>query len=1152
MGTLQRALAAATATSLATGLAVAGTDRGLSISQIPLVVAERVAPNLLLIMDDSASMEWETLISDGVTLQIRHDGPKPLGIHYVFPPPRGVYGPEYTPSDLWYAGGQALENTGRRLPDFGAGNGYAALYRSPQLNRLYYDPAVTYSPWVDPDRELLDHAPPAAAPYNPMVRNGATLDLTTEQPWQDMQGQDIATLNPSGEWVWGSGTYHPATYYWWTGPGEPTAAELQDPSNFERVEIRQHTAPFSGHGRDQRSDCTGGICSYEQEIRNFANWFTYHRSRLLASRAAVGRSLAEQGKATRIGFGLINEPGTILKEVQPFSYTHREAVFGELYSSFRGGYSPLRRALDDAGRYYGRTDDQGPWSTTPAEAGGKDLSCRRSYTMLVSDGHWTEGSAYGARPGAGDTLGEIARHHWETDLRQDLDNNVPITRKNPADWQHMATLAVGLGLTGRVDGDAAMRALRAGETYTPPGGWPDPTHSEPAKVDDMLRASIEGRGGIFSTSDPDLPRKLVQALMTTSDQTAGSPSIAANSPYLQAGSRLYQGRFNAGDGSGELLAHQVKPDGGLGDVLWDAGMLINRHDRNIITHDGSGGVPFQWDDISDTQRAMLDARDGLGRQRLAYIRGDMAYTLPDGARFRERSTLLGSIVNSQPAYMDNRDFGFATLPEGRESQGADGYQSYRRRKHTGTLFVGANAGMLHAFDGDTGKELFAYVPAGVYAHLHELTSPDYSHRYYMDGSPRVVDAHLNGEWRTVLVASTGAGGRSVFALDVTEPERFGPEHVLWEFNHPELGYAMNDPTVIRLSDARGTWAVAFGNGYNSESQTARLFMLDLATGEPLPNSPVDTGAGGSGNSNGLSHVVPVDMNGNRITDVIYAGDLLGNLWKFEPATPDHPGTAWTAAYSHQAMNQPLFRATDPGGTPQPITSRPAVGPHPDGGVMVYFGTGKFFEAGDNLADDNPQLQTLYGVRDTGARITGPRQAELQEQTIIAQEPAGDETATGYRVISMNPVDYARRKGWYLDLRYQPEPADGERVISQPLLSQGRVTFVSHVPADDPCQLGGSSWLMELDAVNGGRISHAVFDLNTDGHRDDDDAVQLEDGSWVHASGRQISDLVGTPITIRGGFGTAFRFMSGASGELQRIEGVTGMRSMRRQSWEQLQ
>ena len=321
----------------------------------------------------------------------------------------------------------------------------------------------------------------------------------------------------------------------------------------------------------------------------------------------------------------------------------------------------------------------------------------------------------------------------------------------------------------------------------------------------------------------------------------------------------------------------------------------------------------------------------------------------------------------------------------------------------------------------------------------------------------------------------------------------------------------------------GNWAVIVSNGYNSINGHAVLFVLDAKTGCIIKK--LDTGAGTTTDKNGLSAPIAVDTNGDRGVDTIYAGDLFGNLWKFDVSGNV---SSWAIPGS-----SPFFVACTTAGTGtscpaanrQPITSKPNVGKvgatgsdQNGAGIMVYVGTGKFFETGDNLLPVSPafaQVQTFYGLWDRGSAITD--KASLQEQTIdfdgLALTSSGSSfTANPIRIVSKNPVCYAAtstgctttsplKSGWFINLLISPDNTPkGERSVSFPLVRRGFVVFSSVTPNPDPCGIGGSSRLMEVDALRGGEPESAPFDVNGDGVVGVLDYVTLSDGTKHFASG----------------------------------------------------
>ena len=661
----------------------------------------------------------------------------------------------------------------------------------------------------------------------------------------------------------------------------------------------------------------------------------------------------------------------------------------------------------------------------------------------------------------------------------------------------------------------------------------------------------------FASDPSKLEESINEAFYKVADAAISASAVASNSTRLDNGTLVYQARFDSKRWSGELKAFPIESDeksdaqGSLKPAIWMAENLIPAHgSRKIYTFNPSAapkGGSFVWDNLNASQQAALNDNpdtpavdnDGKGAQRLSYLRGDRSNEDPGGLKFRVRTNTLGDIVNSDPLFIGTQSFGFEKLP------GAEGssYKTFREssgyKGRSPMLYVGANDGMLHAFHAGTGVEKFAFIPNAVYANLSQLTGTSYKHLYFVDGAPRGSDAYVGGQWRSYLLGSLAAGGKSIFALDVTAPDSFSASDIKWEFtDSTDLGYTFSQPTIARL--ASGDWVAIFGNGYQSASHKAILFILNLADGTVLKK--IDTGVGSSTAPNGLSTPVPVDLDGDRITDVVYAGDLQGNLWKFDLSGSG--SSQWGSAFKSGSTPKPLYTARDGSGKVQPITARVAVGRHKDGGEMVYFGTGQYFMADDNMVSAGGPIQSFYGIWDKKALISQTDRSVLQQQT-ITKETFGH--GRNVRLVSKNPINWASKLGWYLDLSYPAGSITGERVVSMPLVRHGRVIFVTLIPSTLPCDYGGKSWLMEIDAVSGGRLEESVFDLNKDREFNDKDYVE---GTPVSGLGSE-QGIIKTPGIIEAGT-TEYKYTTGSTGGI----GVTkekggGGAGKGRRSWIQL-
>jgi type IV pilus assembly protein PilY1 len=590
--------------------------------------------------------------------------------------------------------------------------------------------------------------------------------------------------------------------------------------------------------------------------------------------------------------------------------------------------------------------------------------------------------------------------------------------------------------------------------------------------------------------------------------------------------------------------------------------------------------------------------------------------------------LLGDIVNSDAVYVSNEDYGYAGKSASIPEAGTSGTGSYKqfvadktdatskKSKYTMT-YIGANDGYLHGFDARipplssgvrtkdvlAGKELLAYMPntvfglntAGTYR-VRNLAAPDYTHQYFVDGSPKVSDVYFSGGigWRTVLVGTTGAGGKGVFALDVTNPSTFAAANpVLWEISDTDapkaaditefaanMGYSLPQPSIGRMAD--GSWAAIVANGYASTNGKAVLYIIDIQTGNIIKS--IDTGVGSPTLKNGLSTPFAADVNQDGIIDAIYAGDLLGNMWKFDVS--NKLSNKWDVAYKSSSTSIPLFTACFDASSPancdasrQAITNKPQVGKvgstQTTGDVMVYFGTGKYFEDSDNDIL-NTKTQSFYGIWDKcplgGSNTlcsTTVAKSTLVKQTIAAELPV---SSPNVRVTSTNTIDYATKNGWYMDFEdpnstTTPKANRGERIVSASLLRGGRIIFVTLIPtpntaaSTDVCIAGSKSesWLMELDALTGSRLTAPALDINGSGSVTSADTISVMiDGKAtdVPASGIKTtggSTKTPTVITEKGADDLKCLGSSNADNPncIRESPASTSTSGAERQSWKQL-
>ncbi|GGK61652.1 pilus assembly protein [Amphritea balenae] len=648
--------------------------------------------------------------------------------------------------------------------------------------------------------------------------------------------------------------------------------------------------------------------------------------------------------------------------------------------------------------------------------------------------------------------------------------------------------------------------------------------------------------GFFNARNPSkLFNSLSNVIADIVKRESSNTSVAANSTQLGTDSKIYQARFYSGDWSGDLLAFALDPESeslvSFSEPVWNAADRIpDANKRAIFTSTGAflkSGVSFKYGNLSEDQKVFIT------EAQVDYLRGDRSR---EQDQFRQRSSVLGDIINSNPLYVGQDNFNYYQLELAADKSSTyrnylTGTGSLDKNSRQDMIYVGANDGMLHGFLGKgeqgnctpgaklcEGEELFAYIPKGLFnqpyagdSGLASLTQPAYQHRYYVDGSPRHGDAYIRYEetiarWGTALVGTLAGGGKGIFALDVSNPDSFTDDDVLWDLDETDLGsnlgYTFGQASIVKL--ANGKWGAVFGNGYYSESRDAVLMIVDLETGELIKEIATQSVPFGA-EANGLSSPQVVDTTGDKIADTVYAGDLQGNLWKFDISSneSDNWGVWKPDATS---LEEPLFTACAAVScglnNRQPITTRPRAVKTPSGGLMLLFGTGRYMELTDT---EDSSVQSFYGIYDDDISVLSGR-SKLVSQTIIKEYSSEDlllltppvVSPNDLRVTSDNQISLKTDRGWYMDFKQSDYP--GERIVSNPLILGDSVIFPTIVPEPGACSDGGSSWLMELNALSGGRPE--ITDVNGDGVIDDKDLVE-----GVPVSGRKYDALINESLVL---------------------------------------
>lgn len=1163
-------------------------------SQNPLISqGNSVPPNMMVTLDTSWSMIFPYMPEGDVKL---------AGGTVKFP---GFTSVIMHPNDTRYTVDQGpTRGDGGAIP--GDNTATAGVFqmqmRSPDVNTLYYDPSVTYKPWILPSTDAVTgeyKRYPAAdvtkALFDPDKPTGAFANLTQVDAAKTATWCVNGPAN-SGDKLTCSSTsksFNPGLYYRLDGANSACTkvAGAPDPNDARCYTKFDINSGVTFKKYSTRTDCAGTTCTQADERQNFANWFVYYRTRLHIAQASLPETFLQlKDNKLRTGWATIHSGATdvdgistrnVISGVRNMDATRKQDLVNWIRGfqsdstvtnstadpKLRGG-TPLLSAATGVGDYFLRTDNRSPWADDPKGGTVKvedSLSCRRSYNLLITDGYYTDSGStpkstangvttsignedgtagttitapgntksytYAPRTpymdGCSGTLADVAMYYWKNDLSKEssqpkgLPNNVPSGKdsltQDPAFWQHLVQFNIGLGVSGNIPyNDLAnqLNKLTTGEK----GWWPsatDPKLNNSCKVsgndsklvDDLLHAAINSRGQYFSVKTPgQLTNALTTALSRAGRQEGMTQAgLALQTQYVNAINVKYVPEYTSEQWIGDVKAYEstaVNAFAPKSIPTWSALEKLPAHgDRNIVTWTGTGGSKFLGGTLGAANEAILTANLPEGAsvtELINYVRGDSSQedTAQKLNLFRQRDALLGDFINSTPTLLKgNVDLQYDKLPT--TVPGQSSYAAFRSSKaaRPPLLFVGGNDGMLHAFadydgsNGDSsnpskarGQEVFAFVPQAAMTGLGNLARRDYGtasnpHRFFVDGPLTESDAFDGRAWRNVLIGTMGAGGRSIFALDVTPGKTLDASTVMWErssANDADFGYMLGDAQVGMLPD--GSWKVFVGNGPYSSNGHAVLMMIDLFAGTV---TKLDVSNGDEKN-NGLGAVQLV-KNSNQQVVAIYAGDLLGRMWRFDINE--------SGVVSKGLEGQPLFVA--PYG--QPITAAPGIVSHPLGGYMVLFGTGKLFDDTDPNAITR---QSLYGVWDAPSTVSSGLASSnigrdmLVEQTIVTTPVARNKTGQSYYSINYTTVDYKTKRGWFIDLTLDP----GQRLIYPSTVVDDFVLMNTVVPAktnDTPSctSANGKGYSFFLPALMDGRYTKTqTVDTNGDGVVDASDAL----------------------------------------------------------------
>ncbi|MEO8133807.1 MAG: PilC/PilY family type IV pilus protein, partial [Betaproteobacteria bacterium] len=712
-------------------------------------------------------------------------------------------------------------------------------------------------------------------------------------------------------------------------------------------------------------------------------------------------------------------------------------------------------------------------------------------------------------------------------------NNVPgqpgtDPQNDSASWQHMTTLTLGLGVDGALTYSSDYRTNPTGDFLAIKNGaknWPQPVANTVTAVDDLWHAAVNGRGTYFSARDPaQLVTGLGNALIGVSAQTGSAAAAATSNLEPVAGDNFaYVASYETVRWNGDVEARTIDLNTGAVSptAIWSASTELDLLSyattpggtSRVIKRFNSGSTnklqDFTLANLSAAEQAYFGAAwigTGAaaltqwstltaGQQTLAaglnlvnFVRGDSTFESQASVAaanqlYRDRQHVLGDVVDGAPVYVKQisagyTDAGYAS-PAGANFKecvnvGGAGCSGIFSGPRASTVYIAANDGMLHALNGDTGQERWAYIPNSLIPNLYRLADTDYAnrHQYYVDGSPTIGDVYDSaaGKWKTILVGGLAAGGRSYYAIDITDPTTpIG----LWEFNvratascpsgafvagstdDCDLGYTYGNPIITKLAD--GTWVVVVTSGYNNVSPgdgKGYVYVLNPITGAiqkkiQAANASQFLSPGSTTTPLGLARINNWvdDTNVDNTTLRVYGGDLQGYMWRFNLDT--------ATAYA-------VVRYTDPSGIAQPVTTKPELG-DASGIALLLVGTGRYLGTSDL---PSTQVQSIYGIKDVTNGVAPASPINVRGGTVVAQTLTDTTTGTGAgtRNATSNAVDLTTKNGWRADL-----PDTGERVNVDPKLQLGTLIVGSNIPNSTACTSGGTSYLNFLDYKTGGYI-----------------------------------------------------------------------------------
>lgn len=938
---------------------------------------------------------------------------------------------------------------------------------SPMHNPLYYNPLVTYQPWAPAQLSTGAVTPAAAASAaaksHPILAGASTMDLSATTTVPATPAADTVFTALPGMRVPGGSKKNVCNSSNGSCAGWVNVAADENAANSKVTRVAMPYYPATYWVRETCTPDTGdpvvGSCAYvpgsttdtlkryeiksgntfpsgrtfAAEMQNFANWFQYYRKRKLMLAAAMGDTM-ENLTGMRLGvvpFNSLSGDVTMYDADATSAASNRLRVAGIFYEANGNGGTPTRETLKYIGEQYKRNATGAAAANNPVQ-----YACQRNNAFIVTDGFannssvtppgwdigkdatsWGSGAPYEAGFTRNGILADLALRYYTNNPRSDLaTGKLQATPRDANTNLHMNTFGLTLGARGTL----FLSEDTAAPTTT--SAWPDPnTNRSPTAVDDLWRATLSGRGKLYLASTPE---ETALRIRTGLDEMAwlvgGQGGVAVSAVNLsRSDGKAYIGFYNQRGWTGDLEQRTINPaDGSIASTnLWQAATRLNSNawtGRVIFTASGGVGVPFDNANVGATVNPDTTAFPD-SNVVVNYLRGSRT---GEGDTVRLRSSLMGPIVNSAPV--------LAPLAQQ-------------------TVYVASGEGMLHAINTTNGDERWAFVPPEMLVEMGKSAQRGWAYRTLLDGSP-VLGTMQSGT--RMLVAGLGAAGRAYYALDVSAPttattEALAKTQYKWSFpvtttDRNNMGYPAGKPVFTRVNlGGTVTDVVLLTSGYDN-GQTigdgkGRLWMLNAVTGSVLKTFVTADGTAGTGEA-GLAHISAFhDADGT--TRYAYAGDLLGNLWRFDLQSTDTGEIAPTK----------LAVLKDGSGNTQPVTSAPEL-TKVNGKRVVLIGTGRMLDIGDF---GGTTQRSIYVIADDGTTHSNARTGLTAKTYARGSNP---------EVTGSSP-NWDTGHGWYMDL-----PA-GEEINTNPSVAYGMFVFVTNKNGASNCSQ--QSYLFYLDIKTGG-------------------------------------------------------------------------------------